>query len=374
MLPKSPAADRRANLGKTRQSSDRLDPILGAGNGPTSTQHRELSIASPASGAKYALEMADQGPEFDSSIHSACLANAGEAAAALERAFGGSWQWSFSPVASLEENAAGHAAALGIPQAVATAGNAAGWGCSFKVNHTAVLLLASDPANWFAVSKGNQEPLPAQKLQVLAQELGAALVPDVAAPGDCRSGRIEDLSKGLQAASVRAAARYIQATLTRDGENTTAWLLWPVSNAEGHFLDPSAAPSAEPRARTFTTPPAPHAANPGGSSPLHRMVQFQDLEDGLPLLPQFSRSLLRIRVPVVVTLAETRQTVGKVLEICPGSIIQFNKSCEKTLALEVGSCKVAAGEAVKVGDKLGLRVTQICPHQERFRTVRGRNS
>jgi flagellar motor switch/type III secretory pathway protein FliN len=322
--------------------------------------------------------MADQGPEFAASIHSACLANAGEAAAALQRAVGGSWQWSFSPVTALkkEDDAS---AALGIPEAIAKAGRPTGWGCSFKVENTAVLLLASDPADWFAVSDAIGASRSAETLQVLAQELGAALIPAVKAPGDCRAGRIDDLTKALETAAVQQEAQFLRATLTRDGISTAAWLLWPIANPNGPFAamsEPATAPSppTPPAAAPSHSPSPTPTASAGEGSSVQRMVQVRDLEDGLPLLPQFSRSLLRIRVPVIVTLAETRQTVGKVLEICPGSIIQFNKSCEESLALEVGSCKVAAGEAVKVGDKFGLRITLISPHQERFRTVRGRNS
>jgi flagellar motor switch/type III secretory pathway protein FliN len=87
----------------------------------------------------------------------------------------------------------------------------------------------------------------------------------------------------------------------------------------------------------------------------------------------YTRSLLRVRVPVVVTLAEKKQTLGRILEIGPGQILQFDKSCEETLDLEVSNCKIACGEAVKVGDKFGLRITAIVPPEERFVPVRPTN-
>lgn len=86
-------------------------------------------------------------------------------------------------------------------------------------------------------------------------------------------------------------------------------------------------------------------------------------------LPPYARSLLRIKVPVVVTLARKTQSVGKILELGPGSIIQFDKSCEEMLDLEVGGRPVATGEAVKVGDKFGLRINSIVLPDERFRRV-----
>ncbi len=88
-------------------------------------------------------------------------------------------------------------------------------------------------------------------------------------------------------------------------------------------------------------------------------------------LPPYTRSLLRIKVPAVVTLAEKRQTLGSIIELAPGSIIQFDKSCGGMLDLEVGNQVVARGEAVKVGDTLGLRITAMAPPDERASSVTG---
>ncbi len=89
--------------------------------------------------------------------------------------------------------------------------------------------------------------------------------------------------------------------------------------------------------------------------------------------PPYTRSLLRVRVPVVVTLAEKKQTLGRILEIGPGQILQFEKACEEVLDLEVSNCKIAEGEAIKVGDKFGLRIMSIVPPEERFVPVRPAN-
>ncbi len=87
-------------------------------------------------------------------------------------------------------------------------------------------------------------------------------------------------------------------------------------------------------------------------------------------LPVYSRSLLKIKVPVVVTLASKRQQLSRILEFGPGSIIQFDKSCEEMLDLDIGGRTVATGEAVKVGDKFGLRINSIVLPEERFRPIK----
>jgi flagellar motor switch protein FliN len=83
-------------------------------------------------------------------------------------------------------------------------------------------------------------------------------------------------------------------------------------------------------------------------------------------LPLYSRSLLKIKVPVVVTLARKRQPLSRILELGPGAIIQFDKSCDAMLELDVAARSVALGEAVKVGDKFGLRISSITLPEERF--------
>ncbi len=73
---------------------------------------------------------------------------------------------------------------------------------------------------------------------------------------------------------------------------------------------------------------------------------------------------------MVVTLARKTQPLGKILELGPGLIIQFDKSCEEPLELEVGGLTIAKGEAVKVGEKFGLRINTMVLPSERFVPVR----
>lgn len=90
----------------------------------------------------------------------------------------------------------------------------------------------------------------------------------------------------------------------------------------------------------------------------------------LDKLPNYTRSLLKVEVPVSVKLAAKKQTVEEILQLGAGSIIQFNKGCDEMLEMEAGDHRIAEGEAVKVGDKFGLRITSIVLPDERFETVR----
>jgi flagellar motor switch protein FliN len=140
-------------------------------------------------------------------------------------------------------------------------------------------------------------------------------------------------------------------------------------------IPPQAQEPVESQASSDVVHPQVEAAaisSPPATAPSKPRIQYQDLEDGLVQLPSYSRSLLKIKVPVMVTLAESKQPVENVLAIGPGSIIHFNKPCEDSLALEIDGQKVALGEAVKVGDKFGLWITSMILPEERFWVISNR--
>ncbi len=115
-------------------------------------------------------------------------------------------------------------------------------------------------------------------------------------------------------------------------------------------------------------------AFPEVTRPIMQSKGGQDAPTWLERLPGYARSLLKIRVPVTVTLATCRRPIGTILELVPGAILQFDKGCEEPLCLEIGNLRVAEGETVKVGDRFGLRLTSMVLPDERFRPVQGRQA
>src|SRR6478736_3311905 len=101
------------------------------------------------------------------------------------------------------------------------------------------------------------------------------------------------------------------------------------------------------------TDPAASAALPAAVS--DRAVPA-GIEAELNRLPTYARGLLRIRVPVQVTLASQRKSIQEIIELGPGSIIKFAKTCDEPLELCVGDRPIAQGEVVKVGDKFRLKI------------------
>lgn len=130
-----------------------------------------------------------------------------------------------------------------------------------------------------------------------------------------------------------------------------------------------------------TTSPAKTKSSPEQISPAEAMLRAKQQRESpkqaalrdISSLPGYTRSLLKIEVPVMVSLADKKQPIAEILDLRPGALIQFEKPCEDMLDLEVGGYRVAVGEAVKVGDKFGLRITSMITPDERFRKVQGRD-
>ena len=69
--------------------------------------------------------------------------------------------------------------------------------------------------------------------------------------------------------------------------------------------------------------------------------------------------ILRLEVPVIVKLAERKLSMAEVLRLGVGAIIEFAKSSDEPLDLLINNKPIGVGEAVKVGENFGLRITQI---------------
>ncbi|HJT36527.1 MAG TPA: FliM/FliN family flagellar motor switch protein [Pirellulales bacterium] len=207
--------------------------------------------------------------------------------------------------------------------------------------------------DWYAEPNADQQGV----LATLAQELGPLILPEPFMPEGFQAARVSNLGEALLRGGVAAGAALLPWAMTAElGKQATASMLWPATRPSEILLKetprkpPGPAPQAFPSAPAVPQPPS----------------------MGVDALPAYARSLLRIKVPVIVTLAAKKQPIGRIVELGTGSIIQFDKSCEEMLALHVADQAVAEGEAVKVGDKFGIRVTSLIVPGERFKPVRKR--
>jgi flagellar motor switch protein FliN/FliY len=115
---------------------------------------------------------------------------------------------------------------------------------------------------------------------------------------------------------------------------------------------------AGPAPRAQATATAPQSARSGGRK-------------GIRLSRGELSRVLQMRFPVIVVLAERQMELVEILNLNVGSIIEFERSSDAELALRVGNRPVATGQAVKVGEFFGLRVTAIDSIEERIRAMGG---
>jgi len=69
--------------------------------------------------------------------------------------------------------------------------------------------------------------------------------------------------------------------------------------------------------------------------------------------------LLKIKMPLIVKLAEKTESLEKVLNYSEGHIIEFDKSSDGLLELLIVDKLIGQGEAVKIGENFGIRIRQV---------------
>jgi flagellar motor switch protein FliN len=69
--------------------------------------------------------------------------------------------------------------------------------------------------------------------------------------------------------------------------------------------------------------------------------------------------LRNLPVSVSVRIAEKRVSVLQLLDVSAGTLITFPKSCDDQLDLYVNNSLYGKGEAVKIGEKFGLKINEV---------------
>lgn len=319
--------------------------------------------------------MPDLTPDILNEVVNTCKAGAGEAAESLKRNLDVDVKISVGEAGKIDTQA--------LPEGFTGPGLVTVLTCG----PTAAVVVFPESEGGLPAWYAEPDATGQSKLATLSQELGMVLLPESHMPDDFKAASVKSLAGALARGGVATGAAMVQLVLESSaGKKSTAYVIWPASKPSailgagngGAKAKPSPERPATPKPAAPKIPIPKPAASKAGPVPIgaaHTVapppptrapaVTVQDL-------PGYSRSLLRIQVPVVVTLAEKRQPLGWIVELGPGSIIQFDKSCEEMLELDVGGRPIATGEAVKVGDKFGLRITSVVLPEERFEPVKGK--
>ncbi len=205
---------------------------------------------------------------------------------------------------------------------------------------TVVLIPESMPLPDWYTKPGESE---AARLQTLAMEWSMNLLPESVEAGEFVSTATNDLYEDTVGMQPTDWATVIPLQwFEEEAEEPTA-ILWLVTAVT---LLPFEPPAEVPVATPDTTAEEP--AHFAASAPVSE--------------PQISGSMARIiKLPVTVNvqLAQKKIELEQLMMISPGALITFNKSCEDLLELYVNNCVYCRGEAVKIGEKFGLKINEI---------------
>ncbi|TWT56242.1 FliM/FliN family flagellar motor switch protein [Allorhodopirellula solitaria] len=73
----------------------------------------------------------------------------------------------------------------------------------------------------------------------------------------------------------------------------------------------------------------------------------------------YQRRLLQTKTSVQVVLGERKHSLGDILSLVPGAILSLDGHCGGPLGLSIGDRPIGTVDAVKVGDRFGVRVREI---------------
>ena len=118
-------------------------------------------------------------------------------------------------------------------------------------------------------------------------------------------------------------------------------------------------------------PPAPNAFDNLGSPPLKgaAAVAAENLHPGSRATDGLS-FVMDVPVELTIELGRKITKIGEVLRLGPGSILELNKANGEPLDVYVNNRLIARGEAVVVGERYGIRLTEVVVNDD----GRGRGS
>jgi flagellar motor switch protein FliN/FliY len=166
--------------------------------------------------------------------------------------------------------------------------------------------------------------------------------------------------------------------------NSAAALAAKIREAAAPKEEPAPAPKpAQAAAPQNNQPPQNHQAPPGSQQPRPQLpprppappvdvkpVEFAQL-GGADFAGSQGNLDLIVDIPVRITveLGRTRKTIGEVLALGPGSVVELNKMAGEAVDVLVNGKLIARGEVVVIDESFGIRVTEVVSKAERIRSM-----
>lgn len=285
-------------------------------------------------------------PELAPQVIAACTENAEEAAGAIGRAFDGEFvlkAGEASPYASGKISGPGLMVAL-----------------HFGEESLAIAMPAGDGLvpNWTQIPDTTGE----EKLSTLAEELGKLLTPETLVADKSEARWTDDLAAAIEKTQPANDATLLEIEVAAGEVLGGLTMLWPVADAMAAYNNGASEASKSSDGSEAATADAAVSKSTVLRWNATRPRDFRDL-------PPNTVSALQVKALLAVNLAGKRMPLGEVVELGPGSIITFDKACDAPLEITIGDRSVAKGEAIKVGDRFGVRVLEMLLPDEHFRPM-----
>ena len=290
--------------------------------------------------------MSDLTPEISPEVIAAAQEGAEETAGALSRCLDSEIQVEVGEAASF------------APDAAPDGFDGPGLAVLLKFGDVGFVALLPESSGILPDWYSDPDPTGESKLSTLAQELSMLVIPETLMAEDFQAKRVSNLGEAISSGGVAQDASLATLKLTSGEKEAQLSLIWPLAAPDALY------PADEPEVEA----PAPVESAAPTATP-HTISNVPLDPYDFSILPPYSRSLLKIRMSVQVILASKRETLENVSELTPGTILKFEKACDELLHLQVGNQIVAEGEAVKVGDKFGFRLSSMLMPDEHFKKV-----
>ena len=69
--------------------------------------------------------------------------------------------------------------------------------------------------------------------------------------------------------------------------------------------------------------------------------------------------VLDVSVAITARIGCVRKTISEILELGPGSVLDLERGANEPVDLVIGDKLIARGEIVVVGDRYGVRITEV---------------
>ncbi|MGZ0168003.1 MAG: FliM/FliN family flagellar motor switch protein [Planctomycetales bacterium] len=191
--------------------------------------------------------------------------------------------------------------------------------------------------DWYLAPNDSQ----ASQLQTLPMEWSGGMVPMELEPLEEKSLTCENLRAHLEASQPTETARMLELTATATGgeSSATIQLVMPV-----------------------TSPITEQAVDETGASSEAATAEQTALEpEPEPLDPALAKRVSRINkvpVSVIVRIAERKLELEQLRGIAPGALLMFDKPYDSLLDVYVDNRLYCRGEAVKIGETFGVKISE----------------